>query len=94
MKSNSIGVLRVGANLSYADGNMAGRAQGQTDVTKLTVAFRGFANAPKYRHIKFSIANALSLTLHLHVSTYVVIFRDTNNITSGLREDSRSGRNT
>jgi hypothetical protein len=33
----------VGAELFHA----GGRTDGQTDVTKLTVAFRNFANAPK-----------------------------------------------
>jgi hypothetical protein len=84
----------VGAKLSYADENMDGRADGQTGMTKLTVAFHNFENAPKYPQIKFSIANTLYLTLRLRVSTYVAIFRDTNNNMSGLPEDSRSGRNT
>ena len=84
----------MGAKLSYADGNMNGRADGQTDMTKLIVAFHDFANVPKYPYIKFSIANTLYLTLRLHVSTYVAILRDTNNIMSGFPEDSRSSRNT
>ena len=33
----------VGAELFHADGRMDGR----TDMTKLTVAFRNFANVPK-----------------------------------------------
>jgi len=35
-------IRRVGAG-----GVPCGRAEGQTDTTKLTVAFRNFANAPK-----------------------------------------------
>jgi len=72
----------MGDKLSYADGNMDGRADRQTDMTKLTVAFQNFAGAPKYPHIKVSITNTLYLTPRLHVSTYVAIFRDTNNIMS------------
>jgi hypothetical protein len=36
-------VCPVGAELFHADG----RTDGQTDMTKLIVAFRNFANAPK-----------------------------------------------
>jgi len=42
-KSNFIKIRPVGAKLFYADE----RADGQTDMTKLIVAFRNFANAPK-----------------------------------------------
>ena len=49
----------MGAKLSHADGDMGGRADGQTDMTKLTVAFHSFANAPKYPHIELSTANTL-----------------------------------
>jgi hypothetical protein len=37
--SNSMKIRPVGVELFHADG--------QTDMTKLTVAFRNFANAPK-----------------------------------------------
>jgi hypothetical protein len=39
----------VGAELFHADGQRwtEGRIDGQTDITKLTVALRNFANAPK-----------------------------------------------
>ena len=38
----------VGAEMFHVDGHKDGRTDGQTDMTKLTVAFRNFANAPKY----------------------------------------------
>jgi hypothetical protein len=38
----------VGAELYHADGGAGGRTDGQTDMTNLIVAFRKFANAPKY----------------------------------------------
>jgi hypothetical protein len=37
----------VGAELFHADGRMDERAGRQTDMTKLIVAFRNFAKAPK-----------------------------------------------
>jgi len=37
----------VGAKLFHEDGRMDGRTHGRADVTKLVVAFRNFANAPK-----------------------------------------------
>jgi hypothetical protein len=36
-------ILPVGAELLHADG----RTDGQTDMTRLIVAFRNFANAPR-----------------------------------------------
>jgi hypothetical protein len=39
-------IRAVGAELFHADG----RTDGQTDVTKLTVGFRDFVNAPKNCH--------------------------------------------
>ena len=41
--SGLIKIRPVGAELFYADR----RTEGQTDMTKLIVAFRNFANAPK-----------------------------------------------
>jgi len=41
--SNFMKISQVGAELFYADG----RKDGQTDITKLKVAFRHFANAAK-----------------------------------------------
>ena len=38
----------VGAELFHADGGADGRTDGHTDMTNLIVAFRNFANAPKY----------------------------------------------
>jgi hypothetical protein len=40
-------VRPVGAELFYAGGRTDRRTDGQSDRTKLTVAFRNFANAPK-----------------------------------------------
>ena len=37
----------VGAELLHADGRMDGRTDRQTDMMKLIVAFRKFANAPR-----------------------------------------------
>ena len=36
----------MGAELFHKDGRASGRAEGRTDMTKLIVAFRNFANAP------------------------------------------------
>jgi len=41
----------VGAEF-HADRQTNGRTDRQTDMTKLTVTFRNFANAPKMQHIK------------------------------------------
>jgi len=38
----------VGAELFHADGGADGRTDGHTDMTNLIVAFRNFANLPKY----------------------------------------------
>jgi hypothetical protein len=38
----------TGAELFRADGRADGRTDGQTDMANLIVAFRNFANAPKY----------------------------------------------
>ena len=49
--SSLIKICPVGAESFHADGQMDGRTDGRTngqaDMTKLTVAFRNFANAPK-----------------------------------------------
>ena len=37
----------VGDKLLHAGGRMNGRTEGQTDMTKLTVSFRNYSNAPK-----------------------------------------------
>ena len=43
--SNLIKIRPEGAELFHAEGH--GRTDGQTDMTKLIVAFRNFASAPK-----------------------------------------------
>jgi hypothetical protein len=45
--SNFMKIRPVGAELFHADRQTDGRTEGQTDMTKLTVTFRNFANAPK-----------------------------------------------
>jgi hypothetical protein len=40
-------IRRVGAELFHEDGQTDGRTGGQIDMTKLIVAFRNFAKAPK-----------------------------------------------
>ena len=40
-------ILLVGAELFHADKQVDGQTDRQTDMTKLIVAFRNFANAPK-----------------------------------------------
>jgi hypothetical protein len=40
----------VGGELFHADERTDGRTDRQTDMTKLTVAFRSFVNAPKKFH--------------------------------------------
>jgi hypothetical protein len=40
-------IRAVGAVLFRADGRTDGRTDGQAEMTKLIVAFRNFANAPK-----------------------------------------------
>jgi hypothetical protein len=42
-----IKICPVGANWFHAKGRTDGRMERQTDMTKLIVAFRSFANAPK-----------------------------------------------
>jgi len=44
---NFIKIRRVGAELFHADGWTDGQMDRQTDMTKLIVALRNFANAPK-----------------------------------------------
>jgi Fe-S-cluster formation regulator IscX/YfhJ len=46
-KSKHRQIRAVGAELFHADGRTDGRTDRQTDMTKLIVAFRNFANAPK-----------------------------------------------
>ena len=46
-KQNIIQILPVGTKLLHASRWMDGRTDWRTDMTKLTVAFRNFANAPK-----------------------------------------------
>jgi hypothetical protein len=43
-----IKIRPVGAELFHADGQTYGRMDGWKDMTKLTVSFRSFVNAPKY----------------------------------------------
>jgi hypothetical protein len=45
--SNFMKIRRVGAELFLADGRTNRQTDRQTDLTKLAVAFRNFANAPK-----------------------------------------------
>jgi hypothetical protein len=45
--SNFIKIHPVESELLHADGQTDGRTGGRTDMTKLTVAFRNFENAPK-----------------------------------------------
>jgi hypothetical protein len=40
-------IRKVGAELFHAGGRADGRTDRQTHMTKLTVVFRNFANAPK-----------------------------------------------
>jgi len=48
--SNLVKIRPMGAELFHADRRRKGRTKGQTDMTKLIVAFRNFTNAPKNRH--------------------------------------------
>jgi hypothetical protein len=45
--SSFVKMRPVGAELFHADGRRNGRTDTQTDMTKLIVAFRNFANSPK-----------------------------------------------
>jgi len=49
--SNFTKIRPVGAELLHAIGRAGGRACGRTDVTKLIVAFRNSANAPKKKKL-------------------------------------------
>jgi hypothetical protein len=61
IKLNSFRVLlKVEAELYHADG--------QTDITKLTVAFRNFANAPKNFTLRHSFASVPSDAHNKHTS--------------------------
>ena len=54
--SNSIKIRPVGVELIHSDG--------RTDITKLTVAFRNFANTPKI-YIKVQLTTWVGLSLFL-----------------------------
>jgi hypothetical protein len=46
--SNFMKIRPMGAQFRWADGQTDGRKDGQTEKTRLSVAFRNFAYAPKY----------------------------------------------
>jgi hypothetical protein len=50
-------ILPVGAELFHADSRTDRQVERQTDMTKLTVAFRNFANAPKKYRSYFGICD-------------------------------------
>jgi len=50
--SNFLKIYLVGAEVFHADG----RADGQTEVTKLMVAIRNFANSPKYECFTYKVS--------------------------------------
>jgi len=54
--SNFIKIRPVGSELLHADGQTDGRTVGRTDMTKLTVAFRNFLNAPKTNKINANLS--------------------------------------
>ena len=58
--SNFMKIRPVGAELFHADR--------QTDMTKLIVAFRNFANAPKYSNFKSYTSSCHSKRDHLQLS--------------------------
>jgi hypothetical protein len=47
LATNFMKIRLVGAELFHADGRTEGRTDRRTNVIKLVVAFRKFANAPK-----------------------------------------------
>jgi len=47
--SNFIKIRPVGTKLFRADRGTEGRKDGQVEMTKVTVAFRNFSNAPENR---------------------------------------------
>jgi hypothetical protein len=74
----------VGAQLFHADG----RTDRQTDTTKLIVALRNFANAPKHIilptrciyawNVRFALQTAISTSGLIFVQRCVVCYPDTN----------------
>ena len=60
---NVTNICPVGAEMFHADG----RTDGPTDMTKLTVAFRNFANAPKH-----SNGQALQIYFGLHTKCLIL----------------------
>jgi hypothetical protein len=57
--SNFMEIRPAGAELIHA----GGRTDTQTDMTKLIVAFRSFANAPKNKHVSINVKYTLFLAL-------------------------------
>ena len=53
-------------------GRSDGRTEGWTDMTKLVVAFRNFANTPKNLAQKALVLESESLNTRLHVSTLLI----------------------
>ena len=56
----------VGAELFHADPRTDGRRDGRTDMTKLIVAFRSYANAPK-KYVRL---------IYIYIYIYMYIFEE------------------